>query len=420
MKNKYVFTVSSSGKLVCIKYRKGQIKTFVGDKAINILANKDKRMFNSVKLNEKHMVLKSDKAILDIRDLNAFAEYGYLYYLKNNFDFIRREVIKLQKEEHKNKEFKRQFGSIIITTSALALAILLGTIGFAYFKDKNHLPEPKNDFNEETIDDDYIVDGELIDTEDLFNTTGGLTITIEDELENTDLLTELEYETININLVNSPDLEKMENVKYYDEIIENYSEKWGISSNIVRAILTQESGGYQKNLMQIEFDQWVDTPMTAYNFRDDIYQTIVLTNDPSKYTGKNYTVITKEDILNPITNISVGICMLRTSIAYMDNNIPAGIQCYNFGKGAMDDVIEKYAMEHGMTRDEVLADTTNIDYLNYTDVKPDSYGDHNYVSNVTMYLDDDSIIELKVHNKEQNEDTVIRVNIQTTQKNIII
>jgi len=171
----------------------------------------------------------------------------------------------------------------------------------------------------------------------------------------------------------------------YYEIVEKYSNKWGVSPNIIMSMLTQESGGYSTNLMQIQFWSWRDQVINVYNFEEGKYQKLVLTDNPTEFKSKygDIITITESDLNNPITNISVGTVLFRESARAMNNHIGASIQCYNFGYGNMMKVLNETANQTGVSVETILENQENIDFVNYTHII--NAGDPNYLSNVMQY-----------------------------------
>lgn len=170
--------------------------------------------------------------------------------------------------------------------------------------------------------------------------------------------------------------------------------------------MTQESAGNEENLMQIVWDKWAEDPIRAYNFRDNTYETFLLTNNPTEEQKANYTCITQNDLKNPKTNMSIGCVLLRKSAEYMDYHIMAALQCYNLGPGNMDKIFDKIKEETGQTKEEILSDQTNITFYNYTYVPGE--GDPNYLSNVFQFIDEygDSITFKHLQNGEVVEEKI--------------
>lgn len=160
------------------------------------------------------------------------------------------------------------------------------------------------------------------------------------------------------------------------------------------AFLTQESAGKETNLMQIEFSAWEykdeSSVITVYNFEKGHYESFVLSNNPNDFVGKSITCITEKDLENPKTNISIGCVLLRKSLQYMNYHIGAGIQCYNFGKGNMNRLLEYTAQMTGVSVEDIISNQENLDFMNYTEIvmkDKENKGDFKYLQNVLQFVE---------------------------------
>ncbi|HQC83460.1 MAG TPA: transglycosylase SLT domain-containing protein, partial [Bacilli bacterium] len=181
-----------------------------------------------------------------------------------------------------------------------------------------------------------------------------------------------------------------------------YSAKWGISPNTIKAMMSQESAGNNDNLMNILFASWEDFPITCHNFETGSDDTIVLTNSPSNYANKNYTCIEKEDLKNPITNIFVGSFILAYTSKYENGHIGASIQAYNFGVNNMAQVLEYTASKTGVSVNDILADQTNLSFMNYTRII--NVGDPDYLIHVLAHTTGDEVLTFQT--EEEDNDSV--------------
>lgn len=163
----------------------------------------------------------------------------------------------------------------------------------------------------------------------------------------------------------------------YGDLITKYSEMYGLDVDIMIAIATQERGvhsdvmdkGGATGLMQLQNSVWVGATARAYNFE----------------TGKIDAVeVTKENIGDLDTNIRVGCMYFANCLNYMNGNIPAAVQCYNFGYGNMEKVFKSYESESGKSKKEVLADVTDLGWLSHREVV--EVGDPMYLEHVSQWL----------------------------------
>lgn len=210
-----------------------------------------------------------------------------------------------------------------------------------------------------------------------------------------------------LNYTKTDDLIKKEHAfEKYEELANWCGEKWGMSPNLILMQMTQESAGNEENLMQIVWNKWAEKPIRSYNFRDNKYETFLLTNNPTEEQKANCTCITQNDLKNPKTNMSIGCVLLRKSAEYMDYHIMAALQCYNLGPGNMEKIFDKTREDTGQTKEEILSDQTNITFYNYTYVPGE--GDSNYLSNVFQFIDEygDSITFKHLQNGEVVEETI--------------
>lgn len=374
---KYTFYVDKDNKLNCNIINDDNKKHFVGESAIKVLKKLDELDFKKVKVMDDRIFLSNKKQEVIFRTLEKFAKLNYMSFFKKNYELVEKAFIEYQRKKHSNENVvNRKINSRAIVKST---AFLLLVAGISLSKTSSLAMEsevPIIEISYEQIPDDELDLEEIIDSETYID------IDVEKELEE-----ELEeIDGVIIDEVVYVEQAKIDNVEEnFSDIIEKYSSKWGISSNLCEACIVQESGGFEKNLMQIQFDSWKDMPLSGYNHIDNAVQTIVLTDDFSKYDGKGYTCISRNELLNPVTNISVGSLILNKSIEYMNGHIGAGIQCFNFGIGNMQKVMNATSQATGLSIDELLSDQTNMEFRNYTNVV--SVGDSSYFINVAKHAE---------------------------------
>ena len=198
------------------------------------------------------------------------------------------------------------------------------------------------------------------------------------------------------------DVNMYENIKEYKEQIDYAAQKWGVSPNIVAAIIAQESSGELVNLMQIDFGVNKDGIIKVYNFNDNRYDKFVLTDNPSKYSNQGITCISREDLNNPKTNISIGTAMLASHAKDLNYHIPSAIQSFNFGVDRTN-----RALALAGNTDEIKNDQTNLSFMNYTDQvniildkdgNEKRVGDSEYLKNVMRYI--------HVYDESRGNDTI--------------
>ena len=172
----------------------------------------------------------------------------------------------------------------------------------------------------------------------------------------------------------------------YSNVIENYCKTYGLDSDLIIALATQERGvhgttldpGGATGLMQIQNSVWDNGTLRAYNFDTESWEQITV-NIPS-LSDLDY-------------NVKVGCMIFQDCLRYNDYNIIAAIQAYNMGYGTTDILISDYCNETGKTRDQVLADQNDTGWLKYRNTIP--YGDPNYVENVLSFYGENGTINVQ-------------------------
>ncbi len=346
--------------------------------------------------NTKNLFLKNTKMDVSVLFKDYEKLYEPLYKLYNKF--MKQEI-----KDKKIKAFKTKAAIGVLTSGIISVTVLN-----QFATDiKNIQNEFKNDsisqeslFEPQPINENLkVINNISIENNDAYFVS---TPTKEIEDQNVTQLITPEEETITITPRENIEIDEIKpisidiNAVYdkgindrtdpYIEIIKTYAARRGISPELVYDIISQEYGGEGSNLTHVVFDSWKDQIITTFNFDKNILETIVLTDNPSKYTGKVDIIITREDLKNKKTNVAVGTIILQYSLAYFDYNIPLGIQAYNNGIGGVNMIIDKTSRKTGMSEDEII-DTMEPVWMDYTDVI--EYGDENYFKNVVKHIDED-------------------------------
>lgn len=390
----YYFFFNDNNEFMC-EITEGEEQTELTEQeAIDELIAINETNFDHVRASNRLIRLNSEDTSVIISDLQDFYSYGYSEYIPDIMERVNKAIAKHQKDKHRNevvRNLKVTCGKVACGT---LIVTLLGTAAGALHKQHTN----SNNFTNNIATEDFIneIPINLETVSDNFDEEYDQMI---DELETVvDEYTEsqntiIEEKPIDTAYLRYDDLTNTNTYigayEDYYSIVEKYANKWGISPNIIMAMLTQESAGKKVNLMQIQFDSWHDQVLTEYDFVNGRYQSIVLTDTPEKYAGQNITVITREDLNNKVTNISVACVILRYCLEQMDFNVLAAIQAYNLGCPNMDKVMAETSRNVGISVDDLLSDQTNTEFTNYTHIV--DCGDPNYVTNVFRYLTDGEI-----------------------------
>lgn len=417
---KYVFMYDD--ELTCTRIIDGEVKYFYGDKAINILIKKDKINFRKVKISNNRIVMEGANTQVVLRDLDELYENDILGYFYNN-------ISKINKAINKGNKKSVSVGKVVGFATVGIIAAILMAIAAGKINDKTKDVIPIEFNEDEDLEEEEIVVQNIL--EEPISELAMKSEIPESELKedeptgeiNTtaqELIDELNEEEALEQYLNDAQVVSLAYDTTYDQVkymnaYENHNEdilvrapRWGVSPSLARGMLTQETGGYNTNLMQVQFKSWHDQPITLYNYETGKMETIILTNHPETYDKQPDTqYITEKDLENPKTNISVGCIILQYSFERMNRNIPAAIQCYNFGTSNMNDVLEAACRDLGISRDELLADQTNIIWIDYRDII--DVGDKNYLEHVLRYIsepDDEIWINYIDENGEVQHKTI--------------
>ncbi|MCH5167721.1 MAG: transglycosylase SLT domain-containing protein [Erysipelotrichales bacterium] len=404
MKRGYIFSIKNN-ELICTRLVDGKTTQFIGESAVNLLKKKDKIKFTKAQASDNSVLLESKNTRVYVNKEVLFGEHNYSSCLYHNMVRITKAINKYDKG-NKGIIVKGIGGGILSAGILVAIALavssgktkdntVLDNIQFDEIEDFDNNEEElitENDRYDAIKDVQFVQDIEIPGYEDYYFKIDDNELDVqpkyEDYYDTDKLIEELEKNSEVVNLTYDDTYDQVKFQHVYDNYIEMINERatrWGVSPELMICFLAQESGGYESNLMQIQFNSWKDQPITLYNFEKGDYETIVLTNNPENYQNRASTqLISEEDLMNPKTNISIACIILRYSFDRMDHNMMASIQAYNFGVNNMMKVLEETARQNNTTVEALLSDQNNTEFLNYRNII--SVGDPKYVENVLRYL----------------------------------
>ena len=189
----------------------------------------------------------------------------------------------------------------------------------------------------------------------------------------------------------------------YGSLCEEIGGKYGVSPELLVAMITQESGGKERNLMQIEFDNCSDEVLSVDNFVTGDKDKFVLTNNKDKYDS-SITAIDSEMINDPYYNVLMGCVILQKATKDFDGNLLMALQGYNYGIGNMYKVLNKASKDLGVSVESLIDDKDGKDWLKYRKL---NVGDNNYIENVCRYLDN-GINSIFINNFSDNNNLKVR------------
>ena len=368
--NRYEFYYNRNGEFNCLYSNDYADRKYKNEDAIRRLKRIGKQSFHSVKIKERtqnkkrfpYIEMSNGNTVVTIKNLGRFNDDDLFVYIPNNIRKIEK-AFKKYNDKRSNKSGARNLiiAGLIVTMIGSGIVLSL---------------------NKDTSNDIAL------------NTTGIENMTEEDtnneELsEVNEMILETENNQINYDFDRETDSNDFKYVdETYGDLANEIGKKYGVSPSLIKAMITQESSGVNPNLMQVQFDSWIDMLLVSHDFVNDKDVKIVLTDNPEEYADDVIT-ISREELLNPKTNISVGTVILRDFATYYDYNIPMSIQAYNFGIANMDKVINQLAYVTNDTYDGIVSDKNEIDYMNYTNII--SVGDFEYLFHVMRYVDSPEI-----------------------------
>ena len=332
-----------------------------------------------------------------------------VYYIDSdalNNDYIKPLNDLLGKKRKRVSRKNKHVGKIIVASALVVTTLLSVAAGgkkksevknneeTIYYSTLNNEDETNNTVFYDEKENDAEIDTTIINDEEKTNNAEDDTITVDNKEinENEEITTTNEFEVpsssssiynLDINYDGiTPDYDKLEYVKEnYGKLIEDCCEIYGIDSNIMIAIATQERGvhspymdaGGATGLMQIQNAVWVGEKLTAFNCNDNEYETITVTNDLiSSLEG----------------NIKAGCMIFSYCIEQMDGNVLLAIQCYNMGQGNMyRKVLNYYSSMSGKTVEQIVSNPSDIGWIEYRFLV--TQGDRRYLERILSYIEGD-------------------------------
>ena len=367
--NRYKFYYDKYGEFNCLYSNKYADRNYKNEDAIRKLKRIDKQSFRSVKIKERthnkrkypYIEMNNGNTIVTIRNLNKFSDDDLFVFMPNNIRKIEKAIKKYSNKNNKS-------GAINLLVAGLIVSMLGSGIVLSLNKDKSN--------------DIAIASSSIVTETEKGND--------EEELSEVyEMIIDEDSNQINYDFDRETDSSDFKYVdETYGDLTNEIGKKYGVSPSLIKAMITQESAGVNPNLMQIQFDSWIDMLLVTHDFVNDKDVKLVLTDNPDEYDSDVVT-ISRDELLNPKTNISVGTVLLRETASYYDYNIPMSIQAYNFGIGNMDKVINQLAYVTNDTYDGVVSNRNEIDFMNYTNII--NVGDFEYLFHVMRYVDSSEI-----------------------------
>lgn len=162
----------------------------------------------------------------------------------------------------------------------------------------------------------------------------------------------------------------------YAEYYQKYGNMYGVDPLLLASKGAQErsgvhgttvDGGGAIGISQIQVNSHINSTKKAFNYK----------------TGKWETeLVTMSKLADLEMNIKIGAMIFQNEMKEQDYNPLIGLQGYNYGQGAILDVISKYASSKGISVADVRKDVKNTEWLAWREKVRPGYGDGQYIEHV--------------------------------------
>lgn len=291
-----------------------------------------------------------------------------------------------KKKKLTGKKVNRKESKVIVPQK-VAIAVVMGAIiGVGGVKlsnnNENKRREP-TDINYEEVKNSDDVDVITYDDGDIYD--------YKEEVENdtNSNYLEFDYYSDSDKKISNNDIE---NTLRYKDIFDKYGHEFGIDSNLLIALATNESSGIHDidydepdiGIMQIEWSVWLNKKVKAYNYEKNEFDSLIITNDVIESLEGNIkagTMILQENI-NKTVRYGYDDKLINAS-----DILPYSLQRYNMGVGNMQKLL-RMGGDWKDNRNEITA------------------GDSKYFEHVLAYLkllDNGEDIKIKSFDEDTKE-----------------
>ena len=291
--------------------------------------------------------------------------------------------LKNKKVQRKNKHIKSKIiatGLTLLTISTVSMGIVKSLEQSSILRDYKssqvYTQEVEPDFE---YQEKFIEDEKSVTSEDVAPQTEQINVQNKPiEPEQKVKLASLSYED------RSESSKAIKTNSDYGNIIQKYSKMYGLDSNLLIALATQERGVHSPNqdkggatgIMQIQNSVWNNQNLKAYNFNTNSWESIIV--DEKSLSNLDY-------------NIKVGCMIFQDCLKSMNYNPLLAIQTYNMGRGSLNKVLNNYCIDTNKKKENVINDCYDTGWLSYRNLI--QMGDQQYIENVLSYYGDNIKIE---------------------------
>mgnify|MGYP004511517431 FL=1 len=243
-----------------------------------------------------------------------------------------------KKKKLTGKKVNRKKSKVIVPQK-VAIAVVMGAIiGVGGVKlsnnNENKRKEP-TDISYEEVKNSDDVDVITYDDGDMYDYKG------EVENDTNSNYLEFDYYSDSDKKISNNDIE---NTLRYKDIFDKYGHEFGIDSNLLIALATNESSGIHDidydnpdiGIMQIEWSVWLNKKVKAYNYEKNEFDSLIITNDVIESLEGNIkagTMILQENI-NKTVRYGYDDKLINAS-----DILSYSLQRYNMGVGNMQKLL---------------------------------------------------------------------------------
>ena len=366
--DRYEFGYDNKHRLKCITKEDGETVSYIGEDARIILFQLAKDRYDDfyVDIDDKKKRKSGRRIPPKLRMKNDYNTVVFhdCYRNENTINkYFVKDKDKINKIMKKNNTFEKKAiavgVSVVLALSGATGLLLANNEGVKLDKDtsKTHDGKRIESISEEKTDKNTLkVGNDVYEVEDT-------TFTYDD-------------------YTNTP--KYLEVKSKYENLCNEIGTKYGVSPELLLAMITQESGGIYTNLMQVEFFNCADEVLTVDNFVTGEKDSFVLTTDKTKYDS-SITAIDPDMFEDSYYNVTIGCVLLQKVAKDLDYNVAMAIQGYNYGIGNMHTILNNASKDLGVSVESLIADKEGKSWLKYRNIKA---GDPNYLENVGRYLKD--------------------------------
>ena len=168
--------------------------------------------------------------------------------------------------------------------------------------------------------------------------------------------------TVYVNCADNSNADELQTVMNGQNYIENTSNFYGVSQNLLYAFMASGAKKGTDNLFQIDFDAYKDKEFSAYHFYGNFEMPVVFTDTPDSYPG-NVLIATREDLSNG-SSIYEGACavIINNAFSLTNFNMTLAIEYVLIGPDNFYKMMDECKDATGLSYEEICA-SYDLDFV---------------------------------------------------------